>query len=79
VLDDAAPLPTVARQFRDTVFPIDDGERKKRDAQGIKNVAGRLKELLAETRAVSKKLAAETTATLERLLEAVSDSGEKAA
>jgi hypothetical protein len=79
VLDDAAPLPTVARQFRDTVFPIDEGDRKKRDAQGIKNVAGRLKELLAQTRAVPRKLAAEATAVLEQLLEAVDDSGEKAA
>jgi hypothetical protein len=79
VLDDAAPLPTVARQFRDAVFPIDEGERHKRDAQGIKNVAGRLKELLAETRAVPRKLAAEATAALEKLLAAVAESSEKAA
>ncbi len=79
VLDEAAPLPTVAREFRDTVFPIDDAERKRRDAQGIKNVAGRLKELLAETRAVPKKLAAETADALEKLLTALGDSGEKAA
>jgi hypothetical protein len=79
VLDEAAPLPTVAREFRDTVFPIDDAERKRRDAQGIKNVAGRLKELLAETRAVPRKLAAETADVLEKLLTALGDSGEKAA
>lgn len=79
VLDEAAPLPTVARQFRDTVFPIDEAERKKRDAQGIKNVASRLRELLGETRAVPKKLAAEASDVLERVLAAVEERGEQAA
>jgi lipopolysaccharide biosynthesis regulator YciM len=80
VLDEAAPLPTVARQFREAVFPMDDAERKRRDAQGIRNVAGRLKELLAQTRAVPKRLAAEATEALDRLLEATShNDGEKAA
>jgi hypothetical protein len=79
VLDEAAPLPTVARQFRDAVFPVDDAERAKRDAQGIKNVAGRLKELLAGTRAVPKKLAAEAADVLERVLAAVEERREKAA
>lgn len=71
VLEEAAPLPTVARQFKDTVFPIDEAQRKQRDAAGIKNVATRLRDLLGETRAVPKKLAGEVSAELERLLEAL--------
>ena len=79
VLDEATPLPTVARQFRDAVFPIDESEQHKRDAAAIKNVAGRLKELLAETRAVPKKLANEASEALEKLLGALAERAEKAA
>jgi gas vesicle protein len=79
VLEEGAHLPTIAKQFKDVVFPIDDAQRKQRDAAAIKNVAGRLKDLLADTRAVSKTMAKEVTSELERLLEAVSTKQEKAA
>jgi hypothetical protein len=73
VLEENVPLPQVAREYKDVVFPIDEGERKKKDAAGLKNVATRLKELLAETRAVPRRLAGEVSESLERLLEALHD------
>jgi hypothetical protein len=79
VLDEGAPAATVARQYRDVVFPIADGQRKARDAAGVRNVATRLRELLAETRSVPRKLAAEVSGSLDRLLEALAEDEEDAA
>ncbi len=71
VLDDAAPAATIARAYNDVVFPIDERERRTREAAGIKNVAKRLRELLSETRSVPRKLASDVQTALDRLLEAV--------
>jgi hypothetical protein len=79
VLDDAAPAAAVARAYRDVVFPIDDATRQARDAAGLKNVAKRLRELLGETRVVSRRLAGEVAAALDRLIEAVEANDEAAA
>jgi hypothetical protein len=79
VLDEGAPAASVSRQYRDVVFPIDEGQRRARDAAGIKNVATRLKELLAETRSVPRKLASEVGGALDRLLEVLEDDKEHAA
>lgn len=68
VLEEGTPLPTIARQFKDKVFPLDHKERKERDAAGIKNVAKRLRELLADTRAVKKATSARVTEALDELL-----------
>ena len=64
-----AGLPSIVRQFGETVFPIDPQEKKQRDVSAVLNVAKRLRELLDETRVVPKKLAAEVGETLDRLLE----------
>jgi hypothetical protein len=79
VIDEGVPVMQVARQFKDVVFPIDDAAKKKQDAAGLKNVARRLRELLADTRAVPKTLAREVSDSLDRLLEAVDERAEKAA
>jgi hypothetical protein len=71
VLDEAAPVASVSRAYRDVVFPIDETTRQARDIAGIKNVAKRLRELLAETRAVPRKLASDVDAALDRLIDAV--------
>jgi hypothetical protein len=77
VIEENAPVTAVARQFNDVVFPIDEADRRARDAAGIKNVAKKLRELLGDTRAVSKTLAREVSADLDRLLEALADKTEK--
>ncbi len=79
ILDEGAPLPTVAREFKDTVFPIDEAQKKRRDIAGLKNVATRLRDLLAETRAVPRKVATDVTAELDRLLEALAAKDQAAA
>ena len=78
VLEEAAPASTIARAYNDVVFPLDDDQRKARDAAGLKNVARRLRELLSGTRAVPRKLAGEVDGVLGRLLEAL-ESAEEAA
>jgi hypothetical protein len=79
VIDEGAALPGVVRQFRDVVFPIDERERKDRDAAAVLNVAKRLRELLDETRVVPRKLAIEVGENLDRLLASVRAPGDHAA
>jgi hypothetical protein len=79
VLDEGAPAAAVSREFRDVVFPIDDDARRARDVAGVKNVAGRLRELLAETKAVPRRLAGEVDAALGRLLGALESRDDRAA
>ncbi|HEX8795602.1 MAG TPA: hypothetical protein VF765_31850 [Polyangiaceae bacterium] len=78
VIDEAAPLGAVSRAYRDVVFPVDEDTLVARDVAGVKNVAKRLRELLDATRAVPRKVASETAAALDRLLEAIEDREEAA-
>ena len=79
VLEEAAPLPTVSRQFKDAVFPVDEDTLHKREVAGLKNVATRLKQLLAETHAIPRKLAGDVAAGLEQLLDALEEREDEAA
>ena len=79
VFEEGAGLPSVTREFRDTVFPIDPGEKRERDVAALLNVAKRLRELLGETDVVPRKLGTEVEDALERLLEALRAAGERAA
>ncbi len=79
VLDEGAPLATIAKQYRDTVFPIDHADKKKKDATALKSVATRLRELLGETRAVPRSVASEVKASLDALLAALATDEERAA
>lgn len=78
VIDEAAPLGTVSRAYKDVVFPVDEDTLFARDVAGVKNVAKRLRELLDATRAVPRKVASETATALDRLLEAIEDREEAA-
>jgi hypothetical protein len=78
IIDEAAPLGTVTRAYRDVVFPVDEDTLVARDVAGVKNVAKRLRELLEATRAVPRKVASDTAAALDRLLEAIEDREEAA-
>ncbi len=79
VLDEGAPLSAVSRQFKDVVFPVSEGDKRARDAAAVKNVATRLRDLLAETRAVPRKVASDAADALERVLEALAATEERAA
>lgn len=78
VIDEAAPVATVSRAYKDVVFPIDEDTRRARDLAGVKNVAKRLRELLGETNVVPRKLAGEVASLLDQLLEAIEDKEEAA-
>jgi hypothetical protein len=78
VIEEATPLGAVSRAYRDVVFPVDEDTLIARDVAGVKNVAKRLRELLEATRAVPRKVASETAAALDRLLEAIEDREEAA-
>ena len=76
VIDQAAPLSAVARQFKSAVFPVDETDARARDRAALANVGGKLHDLLAETTAVPKKLASEIRASVARLLAALEESRE---
>ena len=78
VLDEGAAPAALAREFKATVFPIDEATRKERDQAALRNVAKRLQEILGETRAVPRRLAGEVGEALEKLLQALGK-GEDAA
>lgn len=79
VIEDGAPLPKLAKQYKDTVFPIDEGSKKVRDTAALKNVAKRLRELLDETHVVPRKMAGNVATALDELLEALARDEEVAA
>jgi hypothetical protein len=79
VLDEGAPLAAVARQYKDVVFPISEGDRRAREAGALRSAAVRLRDLLPDTKAVPKKLAAEVAASVEKLLAALGADEEEAA
>ncbi len=79
VLEEAAPLASVSREYRDLVFPVDEDALRARDSAAVKNVATRLREILASTRAVPRRVASETSAALDKLLEALEGAADEAA
>jgi len=79
VIEEGAPVASIAREFKATVFPIDEAQKKERDAAALKNVAKRLHDLLGETRAVPRRLALEVAEQVGRLMEALAKDEEKAA
>jgi hypothetical protein len=79
VIDEGAPLAAVSRQFKDAVFPMDEGERKERELASLRGAAMRLHALVKETRAVPRKLASEVAAAVERLLDEMRSGEDRAA
>jgi hypothetical protein len=79
VLDEGAQPAAVSREFKATVFPIDEAARKDRDLAALRNVAKRLHDLLGETRAVPRRLASEVDDAVSKLLEAIAKKDEDAA
>ena len=68
VLDDGVPIATVARLYNDTLFPVPEEQRKGKERQSIKHSATKLKELLEESKLVSRGLAKTVTSALDELL-----------
>lgn len=68
VLDDGVPVATVARLYKDTLFPVPEAEKKEKDRAALKSTTKKLKELLSETHAVPKGLAKSVSTSLDELL-----------
>jgi hypothetical protein len=79
VLEEGMPLPSVSREFKDVVFPIDDDARDKRDKRDLRHAAHKLKDGLASTRAVPKHLATQLTEKLDELIETLTEAKKHAA
>ncbi|MEI7893643.1 MAG: hypothetical protein WCI05_11160, partial [Myxococcales bacterium] len=71
VLDDAAPLPSLAKRFRDVVAPASPR------SNGVRGAATRLRELVAKAEGVERAVVDEVLRALSRLLEALGDEAEK--
>jgi len=68
VLDDGVPVATVARLYKDTLFPLPEAEKREKDRAAVKSTAKKLKELLEESNAVPKGLAKTVSSALDELL-----------
>jgi hypothetical protein len=68
VLDEGVPMATVARLYKDSLFPVSDADKKSKDKRDLKSTATKLKELLAETSSVPRRLASTVSSSLEELL-----------
>ena len=78
ILDDNTPVATVARLYKDTLFPVTEGEKKDNDKKSIKSTATKLRDLLADTNAVPKRLANTVGEALDELLSELSGAAKAA-
>lgn len=79
VLEENAPFPSVVREYGEVVFPIDEGERDKRDKASLKHAASKLKDMLAKTRAVPRAIAKDVDEKIDELLAALEEAKKRAA
>lgn len=79
VLDEGVPLPSVSREYKDVVFPIDEDARVARDRSALRHAATKLRDALASTRAVPRGLANGVSEKLDELLEALESAKKRAA
>lgn len=68
ILEDATPVATVAKLYKDTLFPVTAGQKQESDKKAIKSTATKLRDLLADTNAVSKRVAGTVGEALDELL-----------
>lgn len=78
VLEDAAPVATVARLYKGTLFPVPDEEKQINDRKEIRQTASKLRGMLAETDVIPKKAARDVLEALARLLEELESEGKAA-
>ncbi len=68
VLDEGVPMATVARLYKDSLFPVSDGDKMTKERKDIKSAATKLRDLLGETKAVPRRVAAALSDSLDELL-----------
>lgn len=78
ILDDNAPLATVARLYNDTLFPVSEHDKRESSKKSLKSTATKLRDLLADSDAVPKRLASTVGEALDELLTALSEAAKAA-
>ncbi|MDB4945720.1 MAG: hypothetical protein JWP97_5254 [Labilithrix sp.] len=68
ILDEGVPMATVARLYKDSLFPLSADAKKTKDKKELKAAATKLRDLLAETQSVPRGLAKTVSGALEDLL-----------
>lgn len=68
ILEDNVPVAKVARLYNDTLFPVSETAKRESNRKAIKATATKLRDLLADTDAVSKRLASTIGEALDELL-----------
>jgi hypothetical protein len=68
ILDEGQPMAKVARLYKDTLFPTTEHQKKEAARKDIKKVATKLRDLLAETDALPKKVVSSVDTALDELL-----------
>ncbi len=78
ILDEGVPMATVARLYKDSLFPVSPADKKSKDHKDLRSTATKLRELLADTNAVGPRVAKAVLSALDDLLSDLG-SGAKAA
>jgi len=68
VLEEGVPVATVARLYKDTLFPVSENDKRAKDKSTLKATASKLRELLEGSDVVSKRAAQAVTEALDELL-----------
>jgi hypothetical protein len=68
ILDDGVPVAKVAKLYGDTLFPKSEHDKRESSKKAIKAAATKLRELLADSNTVSKRLASTVGESLDELL-----------
>jgi hypothetical protein len=72
ILEENVPVAKVARLYNDTLFPVSEHQKREANRKAIKQTATKLRELLADSPAVSKRVASKVGEALDELLAEVS-------
>lgn len=73
ILDDGVPVATVAKLYKDTLFPVSEGEKEESDLRSIKQHATKLRDLLADSKTIGKGIADTVGTALDELLTTLSE------
>jgi hypothetical protein len=72
ILDDNVSVAKVARLYNDTLFPVSENDKRESNRKSLKSTATKLRDLLADSTVVSKRLASTVGEALDELLSELS-------
>ena len=78
ILDENAPLATVARLYNDTLFPVSDHDKRESSKKSLKSTATKLRDLLADSDTVPKRIVSSLGEALDELLIVLSEAAKAA-